>query len=197
MPVGSSASSTAGRATTARAIRHAVVASRQTLRARVGAFGKAYARQGGARTGCPIGGAIACNDKRQGNVIENAAILEQVWILEHGTDLLAISRYGPRLHAGQIESRHPKRAAGRKFEAKQKTQQCALAGAAVTRQESQLAALETQTDVRKCVSTIGIALADPIKFDHAGASTRDVVEEAATKSSGVKGRGPRPPHLCR
>ncbi len=148
LPVGSSASSSGGRFTSARAMptrccsppdkhdRVELLLAEQTNHVECGAHAfRDFALRNTAR------------HQRQGDVVEHAAIGEQLVVLEHHAQLAPVVGHAPVRQAHEVLVVDQKVAASRAFDPGQQPQQRALAGARVAGDEHHFTFRDREADI--------------------------------------------------
>ena len=125
------------------------------------------------------------NLQRQGDVVEHAAIEQQLVVLEHHADLPAQEG---NLRSGdlrQVLARQQQLAGGRPLHRQQQAQQGGLAGAGMAGDEEELAPAHAETQFVQPDMAIGIPLADLLESNHPRSFSAN---SAWTKSSATKVR---------
>src|SRR5687768_17535870 len=130
-----------------------------------------------------LAAARARDHERQRDVVENAAVVEQLVVLEDDAEALPERRnLAPRDARGVlIVDEH--RPARRTLDQCDQTQQRALAGARRPRQKHELAALDLERHAGKRLAAVRIAFVDVLESNHEGASPSSARRNSPARKS--------------
>ena len=131
-----------------------------------------------------LAAARARDHERQRDVVEHAAVVEQLVVLEHDAEPLAKRRNLAPRDARRVLVVDEHGAARRPLDERDQAQQRALAGARRARQEHELAALDVQRYARQRLAAGRITFVDVLEPDHGRASPSSArTNSSARKSS--------------